>query len=1492
MGLGGVTVVLSGMSDATTATDMNGQYAFTGLRSGTYSVEISGFDMDEVGFGATSSSATIGVGESKIISFDGTYLRTAGIMGQVSVEGVGLAGVTVTMAGEGEDMTDVTDAGGLYAFSKLKAGAYSVAISGYDPDEVEFGTTSMNVTIALGEIANIPFNGTLLRTSGISGRVSADGMALDGVTVTLAGAAEGMRTTMNGGQYAFAGLAEGTYVVTISGWDEVAYNFDEKTSATIVLGDAVSHIENFDGTQTRTAGISGMLFIDEVMQDKMHTEGEPTLSTALAPLVASGALDPVMFAGLLAQAGVELRGPDLNTADTLDIDPLTSTFTSGGLVAGTYQVSLLVNDDAVAMALAAAGVESVGDAALVTLGAGMKEPVNFPFRITMQTINVGAVLAMADEENAEIPAERPRVKDVKIGLYATAQDAEDRADALMEGMTGEDGMATFDFARMEDSGPGGTDTDNLVFVRLAEEDGTDEDLQPTANEIMEIQYPGIDRLTQAPNTVRFVNVAVNLQFWIKSVAGARGGDMGLGGWATEYCMPMDDDPETEEKDAVVCTGDDAGFKPIMMGEGDDAEPAMTNDGEDVETDLGKGTLSFMAYADNLPAMVYLRAAEDQDGAKGEMWMPDPGTLMHSHSGFILPENNDPAENTDELDKGPIYVTFETQSLTVGVYRETDDQPGFTDYRSDYPGGDHRPTVSGLEVELMYSESGGRLSKYDYMTFDAMGKRTVEVDNPASVPKWDAKKEAGGTVTFKHLPADIDFTVRLRAGSDRTAATDRDVDAFGDDLDDMTVGSFGADGGAGPEVRLCPLTTTSRPDFLGEESDDCATFAYQWTSGTVSGKVTGLREDVEATVTLDPITSVHSEGDDKDVKGNAVGAARPFKFSGVQDGVYMLVLSGDDVDEAESGELVVYHDETSTDDDYDGEVLAEDLDATSLRAMVKGVVANNRIGNSDYTLSSDEAGEGVTVGLYGVKKTAGKPDTPGAAVEDDDGDPITMDTDEDGAYAFEDLPDGEKYFVQVDNCDGCVAYHKIDADDHDFVAYAPATAKVFEDDAKNKLPAWDHGATALSGVISNVTDGGFVDFALLYTDGELTGEVSEPFDEVGDHDIEFARCLTVNAAVVEDEATDVVEGVPGGTECEIHDDSYEDEVETNEDGEWSIPGLREGVYEVTVNPKGGYRVYDKDVADSEDFDGFEAVATQLVVLREGSGAAEEAETVALVNGRLGRNVTMEDFAVATANTPAASLITFVADVAGQAAATDEYTLDGTRAYADDLIVIAKSTDDDAMITVAVKAAVPPAVGLGPTASDYKSVKSEARHPVARLEGSNIIYVVVKAANGYARRLYTVAFTRTEAQDDAEITALVIVCDLDTGVGLCAATAAEDETSITYGDGYTAGTTDGMLSQSANPGRQLFVTIPHNVRGDFTLTPARHANSSFATVEYKLASEDDDEYDDGEGTGDVDGEFAVPGTDGKVTVNMRVTPEDPDEDAEVWTIEVTRSKAPTS
>ena len=99
MGLGGVTVRLSGMADHQDVTDDAGQFSFRGLRAGTYSVEISSFDANEISFSSTSSSKTVGVGQTEIVTFDGTYLRTAVIQGQVTVDGAGLEGVTVTLNG-------------------------------------------------------------------------------------------------------------------------------------------------------------------------------------------------------------------------------------------------------------------------------------------------------------------------------------------------------------------------------------------------------------------------------------------------------------------------------------------------------------------------------------------------------------------------------------------------------------------------------------------------------------------------------------------------------------------------------------------------------------------------------------------------------------------------------------------------------------------------------------------------------------------------------------------------------------------------------------------------------------------------------------------------------------------------------------------------------------------------------------------------------------------------------------------------------------------------------------------------------------------------------------------------------------------------------------------------------------------------------------------------------------------------------------------------
>ena len=70
-GLAGVTVSLGGGPEnvaSATTTDASGRYAFTGLRAGKHTIGISGFDVEDVAFSSTSSSATVAVGKSKTVA--------------------------------------------------------------------------------------------------------------------------------------------------------------------------------------------------------------------------------------------------------------------------------------------------------------------------------------------------------------------------------------------------------------------------------------------------------------------------------------------------------------------------------------------------------------------------------------------------------------------------------------------------------------------------------------------------------------------------------------------------------------------------------------------------------------------------------------------------------------------------------------------------------------------------------------------------------------------------------------------------------------------------------------------------------------------------------------------------------------------------------------------------------------------------------------------------------------------------------------------------------------------------------------------------------------------------------------------------------------------------------------------------------------------------------------------------------------------------------
>ena len=1010
-GLGGVTVRLSGMADAQTATDNNGQYAFTGLRAGTYSVEISGFDMDEVGFGSVSSTATVGVGESRIVSFDGTYLRTAGIQGQVSVEGEGLAGVTVSLAGEGEEATTTTDVGGLYAFSKLRAGDYSVAISGYDTDDYEFETTSMNVSVALGETANVPFDGTLLRTSGISGLVSVEKNGVEGVTVTLSGTAEASTTTDANGLYAFTGLEAGDYTITVSGFDANAYSFDP-ASVDVTLADDDARIENFEGTHMRTANIMGYMYVDENPRDgAFDMTGEDALAAAGIPVL--------------------LQGPGVNDVMT------TATGADGSymfddLQAGAYRI--LVNVGGAAEFPEGYAFAGNATGMLVAVGAGGSEAVHFPFHITHQNITVRAVLSDGTTEG-------PAVEGVSIDLYASFEDADSNNNVLGSETTDADGAVTFNFARLDDP-------DKLVFAK-ATGSGSD-DLAITGNEIMEIQYAARNQASEASKKVHLLNMAANIQISVMNIATAVGGGVALDGWTVE----------------------------LMSG--DIVESASSDDD-------GSASFTLSNDVNDLPVTYTVGLAEAQSQANGEAFSAaaDAGSsLSYTHDGLSLPGMTH--------DLGVMRVRFTTQALHVAVHREIDDIMGYTDRTP----GDEEPgavDAAAISVRLVYRDENGFPQTYD-------GGADIAVNaNPRS-------PNADGKVTFRNLPADMLFMVEATSNSaDRRILHPFRVNTWGDQGGNVS-GAFGENGGSGPVVNLCTLEMSTPP----WASKGCSTFAYKWADGTVSGSVASADgsavDSLAVSLTPDPDRNLQGSSAPGTVTGRA-GTAGAFSFSGLQDGRYILRVSGDDAWEVGGTRKTV------TILNGGDAPAAQAFTATYQMTSISGTVVND-ISNDNRVTGADQVEAGVALMLHRIQL----PDT--MYVDD-------ATTDADGAYDFTGLAEGT-YFVRADGGDYYVA--------------PPASGELsttYLDQTVTSgalLPSWDHAA-------GTVTEGeADADFVLLYTDGSMSGTVTG-----GPTTVTVFRCATAD---------------PSGSACTTVDETVAS-VETDAYGDWSVDGLREGYYEVQI-----------------------------------------------------------------------------------------------------------------------------------------------------------------------------------------------------------------------------------------------------------------------------------------------------------------------------------------
>jgi hypothetical protein len=234
--LPGVLINLTGAAVANASTDANGNYGFTGLASGNYTLvpSLAGYT-----FRPASTVVTVSGGNVSGSNFTETaYAQaTSGLSGSAS--GAVAQNVTITLSGANNG-TALTDASGNYTFSGLAAGSYMVtpSLAGYI-----FSPASIAVTTISGGNAganNFAAAAYAAATSSLSGTVS--GAVAQNVTITLSGANTGTVVTDANGNYSISGLAAGSYTLTPS---LAGYTFSPASNAVTTIGGANTSVGNF-----------------------------------------------------------------------------------------------------------------------------------------------------------------------------------------------------------------------------------------------------------------------------------------------------------------------------------------------------------------------------------------------------------------------------------------------------------------------------------------------------------------------------------------------------------------------------------------------------------------------------------------------------------------------------------------------------------------------------------------------------------------------------------------------------------------------------------------------------------------------------------------------------------------------------------------------------------------------------------------------------------------------------------------------------------------------------------------------------------------------------------------------------------------------------------------------------------------------------------------------------------------------------------------------
>ncbi len=277
-GISGVTVTLltsQGGSVETATTGADGRYRFTGVNSGSYTVQ----EKDPKGFTSTTNNRVplyIGAGGSATANFgdqdQGTvsgnvFLDTNG-NGMQDANEPGISGVTVTLltSRESEVQTATTAGNGSYSFSGVTSGGYKVQET--DPAGY-ISTTANTVPVSVTGAGGVTANFGDQEEGTVSGIVFADTngngarnefeKGITGVTVTLlSGGTVSSTTTSGDGSYRFAGLSAGVW--TVQETDPEGYDSTTDNTVNVNVGSESAATANFGDIPYGT--VSGVVFND------------------------------------------------------------------------------------------------------------------------------------------------------------------------------------------------------------------------------------------------------------------------------------------------------------------------------------------------------------------------------------------------------------------------------------------------------------------------------------------------------------------------------------------------------------------------------------------------------------------------------------------------------------------------------------------------------------------------------------------------------------------------------------------------------------------------------------------------------------------------------------------------------------------------------------------------------------------------------------------------------------------------------------------------------------------------------------------------------------------------------------------------------------------------------------------------------------------------------------------------------------------------------